>query len=271
MAVEQNSLPVEIQLNNAVSSVLNENSLIGFEKAYATAKAIDTLTSLLTPEYMAPIMKLQGNRLGFKTDKDKTGGYPEAVVKNCLMEAVLMGVQPYGNQFNIIAGNTYLTKEGCGEILTNYPGLSYQIILMTPVTQPDNKTAVVEAQIKWTINGEEKNTKIPISVKMDNFTTVDSLRGKATRKARAWLIETLTGYEVAEGDVQEIPHEVIKSTVNPEQVASEKERLRIIEHISKSTDIETLKRCSKAIKDEDLDLLVMYDDKKKELEAAAKK
>lgn len=262
---------VAIQLNQAISSVLHKTNLIGFEKAYATATAIDTLSNLLTPEYMAPIMKLQGNRLGFKTDKDKNGGYLEDVVKNCLMEAVLMGVQPYGNQFNIIAGNTYLTKEGCGHILANYPGLNYQIVVMTPKTAPDNKTAVLDAEITWSLNsGEEKVKIVPLSVKMDSYTTVDALKGKATRKARAWLIETITGYEVADGDVQEISHEVIKSTVNPQEVADDKARQRIVDHIEKSKTVDDLKRCQSAIKDDDHDLLIKYDDKKRELEAPSK-
>ncbi|MFK5282891.1 hypothetical protein ACI3PL_25325, partial [Lacticaseibacillus paracasei] len=77
-------------------------------------------------------MALQGNRLGFKTDKDKSGGYPESVVKNCLIEAVLLGIQPTGNQFNIIAGNMYPTKEGCGYLLNNFKGLSYNLVCSLP-------------------------------------------------------------------------------------------------------------------------------------------
>src|SRR5215204_5340477 len=105
-------------LNEKVFSVLSADQLNGFEKAYLIANAIAELKSLLTPEYMKPIMQMQGNKLGFKTDKDKDGGYPEAIVKNCLIEAVLMGVQPFGNQFNIIANNTYITKEGYGYLLS---------------------------------------------------------------------------------------------------------------------------------------------------------
>lgn len=272
MAELAKTTDVALQLNTAVSSVLNQTHLVGFERAYATATSIETLKRLLTPEYMAPIMKLQGNRLGFKSDKDKAGGYPEDVVQNCLIEAVLMGVQPYGNQFNIIAGNTYLTKEGCGHILSNFPGLWYQVIIMTQKPQPDGKTSVLDAEIKWRINGgETTTTTLPISVKQDSYTTVDALKGKATRKARAWLIETLTGIEVAEGDVQEISHEVIKSTINPQQIAEDKGRARVIEHIEKSTSLEALQRCQSQIKPDDVDLNVMYDDKKRELAAAAKK
>ena len=119
MSTENTS--VALKLNEAVGSVLNQTSLQGFERAYATAKSIEVLKTLLTPEYMAPIMNLQGNRLGFKTDKDKSGGYPIDHVKNCLIEAVLTGLQPVGNQFNIIAGQMYATKEGLGYLLQTNP------------------------------------------------------------------------------------------------------------------------------------------------------
>jgi len=67
-------------LNDAVGSVLGNENLEGFERAYKIADAITRLSEILTPEYMKPIMAMQGNKLGFKTDKDKTGGYPESVV-----------------------------------------------------------------------------------------------------------------------------------------------------------------------------------------------
>src|SRR5690606_34273734 len=111
--------------------------LQGFERAYLVATAIGQLKELLTPEYMAPIMQLQGNKLGFLSNKDKTGGYPEPIVKNALIEATLMGLEPYGNQWNLIAGNMYPTKEGIGSILNKWNGLDYTIIPGIPEVRPD--------------------------------------------------------------------------------------------------------------------------------------
>jgi len=123
---------IATKLNSSVSAVLSANQVLGFEKAFLIASAVQELKLELTAEYMKPIMGLQGNRLGFKTDKDNAGGYTEAIVKNCLIEAVLTGVQPFGNQFNIIAGNMYITKEGFGYVLSNVKGLSYDIIPQLP-------------------------------------------------------------------------------------------------------------------------------------------
>src|SRR6187551_1080575 len=140
------------KLNESVGSVIQSDGLIGFEKAFLIARATGELKKLLTPEYMKPIMELQGNKLGFKTDKDSSGGYPEAVVKNCLIEAVLIGLQPYGNQFNIIAGNMYPTKEGFGYLLINFNGLSYEIIPSLPRIGSDKTSAAIVMKIKWSLN-----------------------------------------------------------------------------------------------------------------------
>lgn len=190
---------VATQLNQSVMNVLGQDKVMGFEKAYLVSNAIGELKELLTPEYMKPIMNLQGNKLGFKTDKDKDGGYKEDVVKNCLIEAVLYGLQPAGNQFNIIAGNTYATKEGMGYLLSKIPGLKYEIIPELPRIK-DNSAAVV-MNIEWELGGVTNTKKIDIPIKVNQYMGADAVLGKATRKARKWLYDTITGNEIPEGDI----------------------------------------------------------------------
>lgn len=204
------------KLNNSVLSVISSDKLMGFEKAYLIANAAGELKKLLTTEYMRPIMDLQGNRLGFKTDKDTNGGYTEAVVKNCLIEAVLMGVQPFGNQFNIIAGNAYITKEGFGYLLANYKGLYYEITPELPRINADKTSAAIVMNIEWGFDGKgTKAKKIEIPVKMNSFMGTDAVIGKATRKARAWLYNTITGSEMPEGDIQDIDAKVMSTEIKP--------------------------------------------------------
>jgi hypothetical protein len=205
------------KLNEKVHSVIGSHTLAGFEKAYLVANAVGEIANLLTAEYMKPIMALQGNKLGFRTDKDRNGGYPEAVVKNCLIEAVLMGLQPTGNQFNIIAGNTYPTKEGLGYLLNNFTGLDYELVCGLPKINSEKTGAAVDVNIRWTLNGITKEKNIPIPIKMDAYTTVDAIIGKATRKGRAWLLSTITGIEIVDGDVTEDIEGKIVSSSTPEK------------------------------------------------------
>lgn len=215
------------KLNHAVETVLAADGFSGFQKAYLIATAAGELKKLLTPEYMKPIMDLQGNKLGFKTDKDiaqgggKGPGYPEEIVKNCLIEAVLTGVQPFGNQFNIIAGNCYITKEGFGYLLRNLPGLSYEIVPALPRINADKSSAAITMKVKWTLNGVEKERDLEIPVKMNSFMGTDAVIGKATRKARAWLFNTITGSEIPEGDAMDTAAEVVGSKINEAETTLE--------------------------------------------------
>jgi len=251
---------VAIKLNEAVSSVITQTHLQGFERAYATANAIQKLQELLTPEYLKPIMALQGNRLGVKTDKDKSGGYPADVFKNCLIEAVLMGLQPYGNQFNIISGNCYITKEGCGYLLNNWKGLEHSVVCNVPKPQPDGKSAVIDVDVKWTINGKSQEKTLPIAVKMDAYTSVDALVGKATRKAKAWLLSSLSGIEITDGDVTDIQHIDVTPKQTVAEVSKSKEFDRVKAHINheKTTSVAVLEKCKGAITESDHELKELY-------------
>lgn len=200
----ENKQEVIKKLDSSVLAVIGNTAIQGFEKAHVVSNAINELKTLLTDDYMKPIMALQGNRLGFRTDKDKNGGYPVEVVRNCLIEAVLMGLQPTGNQFNIIVGNTYPTKEGCGYLLNNFPGLKYDLVVSIPRINEQKTGAAVEVTINWTLGNGIKNTKaVPFAIKMDSYTSVDSIVGKATRKGRAWLLSAISGTEITDGDVQD--------------------------------------------------------------------
>lgn len=257
-------LTISQELDEVTLSVIGERNLIGFEKAYLIANATEKLQTLLTPEYMKPIMRLQGSRLGFKSDKK----YPEPVVKDCLIEAVLMGLQPHGNQFNIIAGNMYPTKEGLGYLLSNYPGLSYKIIPELPRINSTNTSAAIVMRISWSVNGSAKQeSSIEIPVKMNAYMGTDAVIGKATRKARAWLYSTITGSEISEGDVSDLdsPININKTiTINPEELAKNKEDNRVKEHIEKSEDLKTLAQVKDAIAN-NKELTALYANKAKEL------
>jgi hypothetical protein len=246
------------QLNLSVISVISSEKLLGFEKSYLIAKAVTQLKELLTAEYMKPIMELQGNRLGFKTDKDTEGGYSEAVVKNCLIEAVLMGVQPFGNQFNIIANNSYITKEGFGYLLLNYEGLYYEITPELPRINADKTSAAIVMVIEWTIDGITKTKKLDIPVRMNQRMGTDAVIGKATRKARAWLYSTITGSEMPEGDTQDTEATVLSSKVNPDKkdVADSKETERIKDFINNATTVEQLDGIYENVPDGQMDLFL---------------
>lgn len=228
--MDQNKqLQVIENLDQSVLSIIGNKELSNFAKGFKMAEAISQLKALLTPEVMKPIMELQGNKLGFLTDKDKPGkdgkggkGYPMEVVKNCIIEATLNGLQITGNHFNIIAGNTYPTKEGCGYKLDNMDGLDYDIVCEITAVNATKTSAKIVAHIEWTYFGTTKSKQLPIPIKIDQWTSVDAMIGKGDRKARAWLIKKITGTEVTSADVTDVESVVVKE--GPIQVDHEFER-----------------------------------------------
>jgi len=169
-----------------------------FRRTLTLASAIGELRSLLTPKVMEPVMNLQNTSLGFKTDKNP-GGYPLDVVRDCLIEACLKGVYPVGNEFNIIAGQCYITKEGMGHLLRDIPGLSYTITPGIPRGHGDNG-AITPMLVEWTYGGKENRKELHVPTRVNRMMGVDAILGKATRKARAWLYATITGQEIGDGD-----------------------------------------------------------------------
>ena len=191
-----------------------------FKRAFATAEAVYQLKALLTPEVMKPILHLQNTALGFMTDR-KDNGYPLDVVKDCLIDAVLSGVSPVGNEFNIIAGRTYITKNGMKHKLSNVDGLSYTLTPGIPKMASDSKGAVVEMAIDWTFNGKENHRSISFAVRVNAGMGTDAIIGKATRKSAAWLYETVTGQIVDDGEANEsAPVTEVKASVIEEPPAT---------------------------------------------------
>lgn len=236
MSENKIAVPVEITefakgLDASVMQVLGSKDLVGFEKAYTVSSAVKQLKEALTPAYMAPIMLLQNNRLGFKTDR--SDGYALDVVKNCLIEAVMMGVQPVGNQFNIIAGNCYITKEGFKYLLDGLQGFEYHLIPMLPRIKDGSAACVM--QITWKFEGQGEQVKeIDFAIRVNNGMGADAVIGKATRKARAWLYNRVMNVEIGDGDVDD------GKTIHLKESPEDKEKNHMRELLAKCETLEKL-------------------------------
>jgi hypothetical protein len=216
---ENNFLSISKVIDSQISAVLASN-VNGFQKAFVMSSAIDIIKTQLSDEYMKPIMALQGTSLGFKTDQDtikvkegtkwitkKGEGYPMEIVKECLIEATFLGLEVTGNQFNIIGGNMYPTREGFGALLDKMHNLKKNFTY-TNILQPSGqKVANVTVLITWQIEGSPaQKQSIDFPIKSNEYTSYDALIGKAERKAKRWLYNTIKGTDISDGDVNDIPH-----------------------------------------------------------------
>jgi len=195
-------------------------------KAFAMASGIVALREMITDQMMQQhIMPLMNSRLGFKTDKDpnrsvknkKTGEwekpnpYPLNVVKECLIEALLRGAYPVNNEFNIISGQAYLTKEYFIRKVKELPGVT-DVVASPGIPRQEGGRTLVRFGLSWKVNGipdclkdaEGKPGRV-FEIKADDYSSTDQILGKATRKAYAAAYQQMTGSEVTlpEGDADE--------------------------------------------------------------------
>jgi cell division septation protein DedD len=168
-----------------------------FTNTFLTAQAIQTLEEAITPAMMKCIMRLQNSQLGFKTDNKS--GYPEVVVKRCVIAAALRGVTPVGNQFNIISGNAYITKEGFGFLVKKIHGLTdFKISFSIP--EMEKSGAVVHFKSVWQMNGLKDSMEGDIPIRINSGMGADAVLGKAERKAKCRIYNRITGSELTDGD-----------------------------------------------------------------------
>lgn len=195
-------------------------------RAMILADGIHKLRQALTPELMQRIMALMNSQLGFKTDrpnrKDNTP-YPEAIVKDCVIEALLQGVYPVGNEFNIIAGRCYITKEAYQRKVRELPDLT-DLQLMPGIPRLDNGRTVVRYGASWRLAGSRQELRDAegkpgrvFAIIAYESATADNILGKATRKALKAIYDQVTGSAHLGGDDDE---EVVSSSTEAAPTAA---------------------------------------------------
>lgn len=173
-------------------------------KALIVARSIKQFRSLLSESVMKDIMELQNNSLGFRTDKATSGGYPVAVVRDCVVQAFMRGLRVTGNEINIIAGNLYVTKEGFERLLAELDGMTN---LKIQIGVPENKEggALVPARAEWVYHGvadgivweKEATADYRIPIRVNSAMGIDAILGKAKSKVLRNIYARATGARLA--------------------------------------------------------------------------
>lgn len=186
-----------------------------FERTFALGAAMADLREALDPKIMASIMKLQNTKLGFRTDLER--GYPEPVVRDAVIEATVWGLQCVGNQFNIISGGFYATKEGYTYLLRNMPGLEDMRFIYHPAVISESSTSGTRkdgtpyqkieregktvVDVSWVYHGVRGMERLEFCIRVNAGMSQDAIMGKAERKAKKWLFERLTDRYMPDGEV----------------------------------------------------------------------
>ena len=193
-----------------------------FGTAFVAVKVVKMLREALTDKVMEDVfMPLMNTKIGFLTDRtgkpDKKGYtkplYSKEVVRDCIIDAVSMGLMPTGNQMNILAERMYPTKEGFTFLLKKL-GCKYFISIGAPKMQ--DQYADVDCKITYEYNGERNSFTVSANVKKDDYSSMDQIKGKAERRAKKVLYEYLTGIDFGEGDETSTVEDVAYTDVTNE-------------------------------------------------------
>jgi len=178
-----------------------------FAAAFDVVVTVKQLRDILTDEVMTSVfLPLMNTKIGYLTDRSgkpsKNGQtypvYSISIVRDALIDAIAIGLQPTGNQFNIISERMYPTKEGYTAMLRRL-GVKYFIDISFDKSTNAN-FAEIPCKISYEFQGEKNSFTIIATVKKDTYSSHDQLRGKAERKAKKQLYEYITGCDFGDAD-----------------------------------------------------------------------
>lgn len=114
-----------------------------------------------------------------------------------------------------------------------------------------------DGMAKKTVAKLNLSKNAPLSIEMQKAIVAD----QAVIKSDSFVNEETVDIETQYVDNEEVVQ-------NHSETSSAKERERAVKHINDSKSVEELEKCFPAIKEDDHDLIVMYEDKKRELKNA---
>ena len=185
----------ELQLANDVTSMFAASAIVLNLRQFLTKEVVEA--------YFVPLM---GTRVGFLTDRDKedkNGNKPAPygweTIRDCVIDAACIGLAPVKNQFNIIAGSMYPTKEGYTTLLKKI-GCKYFITKGPDTSAPSSQVANISCKIVYEYQGQRSDYTFTATPKKNAYSSLDQLQGKAERKAKKHLYELLTGIDLGDAD-----------------------------------------------------------------------
>lgn len=196
---EEKQKALELACKMAADTQLVANASSFFK----ASEIVQTISQALSEDVINEVaMPLQNRKCGFLTDR-KESGYPADVVRDAMIDAITIGLLPVGNQFNIIAGKMYPTKEGYTALIDKL-GVKYLPYIGVPKCEEQGYYKF-PCEMKYYYKNEAKPAmktfKIEVSVPVKNGSqSIDMLSGKAERRFKKRFHEFLTGLDFGDAD-----------------------------------------------------------------------
>jgi len=193
-----------------------------FARTIAYGLAVAELREALNEKVMRALVKLKNSKMGFRTDEGpKVPPYSLDVVRDCVIEAATLGLQCVGNQFNILGGNLYVTKEGFTFLLRElvragrlrelrfvyHPAeikesSTQGVSRSGEVYQKIEREGLVKVEVSCVWEGKPVVECLEFVIRVNAGMSQDAVLGKAERKAKAWLYNYLTDQAISDGEAE---------------------------------------------------------------------
>lgn len=185
------------QLQKLQRDAIRDGNLLAF--AVARIKTRHWLEEKITAPLLALFEDCAGTDGFFKTTRQES----KPVLKNCLIEAFLNGLNPVGEEFMIIQGKLYIHQAGYRRMLKRI-GVRVRI-MPGQVERVRQDRALASLTVQYQI-GDQKWEVIEykgdnrISVKLDKGQADDAVLGKSERKAMRLLYSELSDIDTFDLD-----------------------------------------------------------------------
>lgn len=182
-----------------------------YEKSLLYGHYLVQIKNQISGKVLEIVKDLMNTGIGFKTDKPT---YSDEIIKNCVTQAIMHGLRIHGNEFNILGGNFYATKEGLERIVNRNPDLERKIIIKSKGFKKSPETEIwalsfdydfklkdrqeIKDDVTVYVRGKQGNYEIPL----------DAVLGKARRKVLKTIYNQMTqGFFLLEDadDIDDIP------------------------------------------------------------------
>ena len=191
-------LPTNVEdLDILIDKIRNiDDNLRDFQKSLYIASYLEQIHSLIPAETIKLCRNLMNKGIGFKTDRKD---YDDNTLRDCIVQAMIHKFRVHGNEFNILGGNFYATKEGLERVVNTYPTLKsepeIEIRGATQSKESKNWKFVFSYKLEFKDGTEENGQKTLIisgTTGKNNYETpYASVEGKATRKLLNYLYNKL--------------------------------------------------------------------------------
>lgn len=186
--------------NIAKATALALAEVPAVKAAARRAETIRRLWDAITDDVLNYLAPLINTPLGFKCDKQ----YDADTIRSCIVQALLLGARLTDNEFNIISGRAYLTREFFVRALSEMETLTnLRVSYGVPRITPDGALVSVSATFMLDKVADSLDAEIPVGIRGKEG--VDNILGKAARKflARVYARATGSKFVIPEGEIED--------------------------------------------------------------------